>query len=82
LANFSDVEAPERSTTSQAQREKRFLVLAAFWSALGARRFFERGRFRVSRRRSRSVPKSDSESFSASASAGATGSSPHTLAAR
>jgi hypothetical protein len=28
------------------------------------------------------VPKSDSESFAASASAGATGSSPHTLAAR
>jgi hypothetical protein len=51
---------------------------------VGARRasVFLAWSFRVSRRRSRSVPKSDSESFAASASAGATGSSPHTLAAR
>jgi hypothetical protein len=40
LANFSDVEAPERSTTSQGTARKTLFGFGSFWSALGARRFF------------------------------------------
>jgi hypothetical protein len=81
LANFSDVEAPEVRRRRRAQREKRFLVLAAFCRRSARVGFLAWSFSRVETKIS-FVPKSDSESFAASASAGATGSSPHTLAAR